>query len=82
MKLNLKRIFKKKKTLEFIINDEIAANYLNITITNIRRRLMNKYSNTNFIENVDYIKCIVDSKEIYMINYKCFEKLELVDVSI
>ena len=81
MKLNLKRILK-KKTYEFKINDEIAANYLNITVTNIRRRLLNKYSNTNFIENVDYIKHTIDSKEIYIINYKCFQKLELVDLSI
>lgn len=81
MKLNFKRVLK-KRTYEFIINDEIAANFLNVTVSNIRRRLLNKYSNTNFIENVDYIKRTIDSKEIYIINYKCFQKLELVDLSI
>lgn len=79
MKLKFKFTTKRN---QFIIFDEIAANYLNISTEKVHRRLMNKYSNTNFVENKDYIKTEINSKLVYIINHKCFEKLELVDESI
>jgi len=75
--------FKKFKIggeLDFDIKDKIVANYLNITLDNVRRRLQNKYSKTKkFIENVDFIK-IKSGKTTgltYMINYQCFEKIAM-----
>jgi len=75
--------FKKFKIggeLDFDIKDKIVADYLNITLDNVRRRLQNKYSKTKkFIENVDFIK-IKSGKTTgltYMINYQCFEKLAM-----
>ncbi len=67
---------------EFTICDKNAAEYLKITLYKVRRRLLNKYSNTNFIENKDYIKYIINSEEVYLLNSKCFDKLALVDESI
>ena len=75
--------FKKFKIggeLDFDINDKIVADYLNITLDNVRRRLQNKYSKTKkFIENVDFIK-IKSGKTTgltYFINYQCFEKIAM-----
>ena len=75
--------FKKFKIggeLDFDIKDIMVAEYLNITLDNVRRRLQNKYSKTKkFIENVDFIK-IKDGKTtgvMYMLNYQCFEKLAM-----
>ena len=52
--------FKKFKIggeLDFDIKDIMVAEYLNITLYNVRRRLQNKYSKTKkIIENVDFIK--------------------------
>lgn len=72
--------FKIGNELNFDIKDKNVADYLNITLDNIRRRLQNKYSKTkNFIENVDFIK-IKSGKTTgltYMINYQCFEKIAM-----
>jgi len=75
--------FKKFKIggeLDFDIKDKSVADYLNITLDNVRRRLQNKYSKTKkFIENVDYMK-IKSGKTTgvsYMINYQCFEKIAM-----
>ena len=75
--------FKKFKIggeLDFDIKDKIVADYLNITLDNVRRRLQNKYSKTKkFIENVDFIK-IKSGKTTgltYFINYQCFEKIAM-----
>ena len=43
--------FKKFKIggeLDFDINDKIVADYLNITLDNVRRRLQNKYSKNSY----------------------------------
>jgi hypothetical protein len=56
----------------------MVAEYLNITLDNVRRRLQNKYSKTKkFIENVDFIKIKAGKTTgiIYMLNYQCFEKI-------
>ena len=75
--------FKKFKIggeLDFDIKDKMVAEYLDITLDNVRRRLQNKYSKTKkFIENVDFIK-IKFGKTTgvnYMINYQCFEKIAM-----
>ena len=75
--------FKKFKIggeLDFDIKDKMVADYLNITLDNVRRRLQNKYSKTKkFIENVDFMK-IKSGKTTgvtYMINYQCFEKIAM-----
>jgi phage anti-repressor protein len=75
--------FKKFKIggeLDFDIKDEIVANYLNMSLDNVRRRLQNKYTKMKkFIENVDFIKIKTGNTTgvIYMINYQCFEKLAM-----
>ena len=71
--------FKKFKIggeLDYDIKDKMVADYLNITLDNVRRRLQNKYSKTKkFIEHVDYIKIKLGKTTAvtYMINYQCFE---------
>ena len=79
MKFNLRCT---KINREFTILDKNAAEYLKITIHKVHRRLLNKYSNTNFIENKDYIKYIINYQEVYLLNSACFDKLALVDESI
>jgi len=72
--------FKIGGELEFDIKDITVAEYLNITLDNVRRRLQNKYSKTiKFIEKVDFIKIKTGktSNVIYMINYQCFEKIAM-----
>ena len=79
----INRFFKKFKIggeLDFDIKDKTVADYLNITVDNVRRRLQNKYSKTKkFIENVDFIKMKSGktTSVVYMINYQCFEKLAM-----
>ena len=71
---------KKNSELDFHIKDIDVAQYLNITLDNIRRRLQNKYSKTKkFIENVDFIKLKAGKTTgvIYIINYQCFEKIAM-----
>ena len=77
-------IFLKKLNIEnkfaFKIKDKIVAEYINVTLDNVRRRLQNKYSKTyKFIENIDYIKIKFGKTTgvIYMINYYCFEKIAI-----
>ena len=84
MILNLSiHFFKKFKIggeLDFDIKNTSVADYLNITLDNVRRRLQNKYSITKkFIENVDFmkIKSGKTSGVSYMINYQCFEKIAM-----
>ena len=75
--------FKKFKIggeLDFDIKDKSVADYLNITLDNVRRRLQNKFSKTKkFIENVDFMKIKTGRTTgvTYMINYQCFEKLAM-----
>jgi len=76
--------FKKFKVggeLHFDIKDSDAANYLDVSLINLRRRLKNEYSkNSKFIEKVDYIKIKSETSNAgitYMINYTCFEKLAM-----
>ena len=72
--------FKIGNELKFDIKDLTIANYLGITLKNVRQRLSNEYSkNKNFIENIDFIKVNtgVTSGVTYMVNYQCFEKLAM-----
>ncbi len=72
--------FKIGAELNFDIKDIDIANYLDISLINLRKRLSNLYSKTKiYIENVDYIKIKTGKKSelIYMINYQCFEKLAM-----
>lgn len=75
--------FKKFKIggeLDFDIDENDVAKYLNIGLINLRKRLLNYYSKTKrFIEKVDYIKKKVEgtNKIIYLLNYSCFEKLAM-----
>ena len=75
--------FKKIKIggeLDFDIKDKYVAEYLGITLDNVRRRLQNKYSKTKkFIEKVDFIKQKLEktSSIMYLLNYQCFEKLAM-----
>ena len=72
--------FKIGSELDFDIKDKMVAEYLNITLDNVRRRLQNKYSKTKkFIENVDFnkIKTGKTTGVSYMINYQCFEKIAM-----
>jgi predicted GIY-YIG superfamily endonuclease len=75
--------FKKFKIggeLDFDIKDKDVAEYLGVTLDNVRRRLQNKYSKTKkFIEKVDFIKQKLEktSSVIYLLNYQCFEKLAM-----
>jgi phage anti-repressor protein len=75
--------FKKFKIggeLDFNIKDKLVADYLNISLDNVRRRLQNKYSKTKkFFENADYIKIKsgYTTGVMYMINYQCFEKIAM-----
>lgn len=72
--------FKIGGELDFDIKDKDVAEYLDITIDNIRRRLQNRYTKEKkFIENVDFIKIKTGktSGMVYMINYQCFEKIAM-----
>jgi hypothetical protein len=75
--------FKKFKIggeLDFDIKDKDVAQYLGITLDNVRSRLQNKYSKTKkFIQKVDFIKQKLGktSSVIYLLNYQCFEKLAM-----
>ena len=75
--------FKKFKIggeLDFDIKDINVANYLDISLITLRKRLNNAYSKTKrFIENVDYIriKTNISNNIVYMLNYPCFEKLAM-----
>lgn len=57
------------------------ANYLNILVLTLRKRLSNGYSkNELFIENLDYIRVPNDNGTTgvtYMLNYECFERLAM-----
>jgi superfamily II DNA or RNA helicase len=72
--------FKIGSELDFDIKDKDVAEYLGITLDNVRRRLQNKYSKTKkFIEKVDFIKQKLEktSSIMYLLNYQCFEKLAM-----
>lgn len=77
--------FKKFKIggdLDFHIKDVKVANYLNITMKNLRQRLRNQAGSSNseiFFENVDYIK-IKEKKTssvTYMLSYSGFERIAM-----
>lgn len=77
-------IFFKKFTiggeLDFHLKDIDVAKYLEIKLSTLRDRLLNKYSkNKNYIEKVDYIKMknSKTSSVTYMLNYQCFERLAM-----
>jgi phage anti-repressor protein len=64
----------------FDIKDINVANYLDISLITLRKRLNNAYSKTKrFIENVDYIriKTNISNNIIYMLNYPCFKRLAM-----
>jgi len=75
--------FKKFKIggeLDFDIEDTKVANYLDIELITLRKRLLSHYSKTQqFIENVDFIKMkgTKTSEVKYMINYQCFERIAM-----
>ena len=78
--INFLKQFKIGKKLYFNIKDKDVAEYLGITLDNVRRRLQNKYSKTKkFIEKVDFIKQKLEktSSVMYLLNYQCFEKLAM-----
>ena len=66
--------------LNFDIKDSTIANYLVITLHNLRKRLSNEFTkNARFVENVDFIKVKTGKTSgiTYMINYPCFENLAM-----
>lgn len=69
--------------LEFHIKDIDAADYLNITIDELRKKLRNEKTKNNknnmylYYEKVDYIKKTKNRKVSYMLNYKCFERVAM-----
>jgi len=72
--------FKIGDDLEFHIKDIDVANYLNINLSTLRKRLSNTFSTSvQYLENVDYIKIKdkITNKRIYMLNYQCFERISM-----
>lgn len=72
--------FKIGNDLEFNIDEVDLANFLNIKLRTLRKRLKNKFGiNENYIEKVDYIKIKYEKKNKYkyMLNYRCMEKLAM-----
>jgi phage anti-repressor protein len=72
--------FKINGELDYHIKDENAAEYLQIKLDTLRKRLLNKFSKSiRFIENIDYIKIKSGNTTgvIYMLNYQCFERLAM-----
>lgn len=72
--------FKIGDELSFHVKDIDVAEYLGVSIQNIRRRLANDFSkDAIFVEKVDYIKKKISGtqKITYMLNYKCFEKIAM-----
>lgn len=70
--------YKTNDQVDYNIKDYDAAEYLQITLDTVRRRLQNKYTKLKkFIENIDYIKIRSGNTTgvIYMLNYECFKKL-------
>lgn len=66
--------------LDFNIKDTVAAKYLGVSLTTIRKRLSNYNAKTKqFHENVDFIKIKgpITSTIIYQLNYQCFERLAM-----
>lgn len=67
---------------EFHLDEVDIANYLNILVRTLRKRLNGSYTddlkNKEYIENDDYIRIKQkDNKIKYMLNYVCFEKLAM-----
>ncbi len=72
--------FKIGEELNFHIKDSTIADYLGVTLHNLRKRLLNQFSkNKIFFEKVDFIKVQtgVTSGVTYMVNYPCFERLAM-----
>ncbi len=75
--------FKKFKVggeLHFDIKDTDVANYLDISLDTLRKRLLNIFSKKKrYLEKVDYIKIKSGNTTSvkYMLNYQCFEKLAM-----
>jgi hypothetical protein len=76
--------FKKYKIggdLDFDLEDNDIAFYLNIKLSTLRKRLLNFYTKkkVRYIEKVDYIRIKSEDtyKVKYMINYQCFERLAM-----
>ena len=72
--------FKIGNELNFDIKDTEIAEFLDISLITLRKRLQNHYSKINhFIENVDFIKVKTGttSAVTYLINYPCFEKIAM-----
>ena len=76
--------FKKYKIggdLDFDLEDNDIAFYLNIKLSTLRKRLLNFYTkgNPRYFEKVDFIRIKTNKTSgiIYMINYQCFERLAI-----
>lgn len=72
--------FKIGDDLNFDINENDVAKYLNISIKTLRDRLNNKYSSKKvYFEKADYIKKLDGKKAAvtYYLNYACFERLAM-----
>lgn len=64
--------------LEFHIDIEDIAKYLETSVQTIKDRLKNKYAeNINYIEKVDYVKRRQGHKVKYYVTYTCFENLAM-----
>jgi hypothetical protein len=72
--------FKIGGELDFDIEDNKVAIFLDISLATLRKRLNNYFSKTKrFIEKVDYVRVKVGNTSgiIYMLNYQCFERLAM-----
>jgi len=67
--------------LDFHIQDKDVANYLDIKLSTLRKRLLNFYTKRNplYFEKVDFIRIKINKTSgiIYMVNYQCFERLAI-----
>jgi len=68
---------------KFHIIDEKVANYLEINLLTLRRRLQNTYTKNKaplFNENVDYVKVKKTANSpsvMYLLNFACFERIAM-----
>ena len=73
--------YKIEGDLDFHIQDKDVANYLDIKLSTLRKRLLNFYTkgNPRYFEKVDFIRIKTNKTSgiIYMINYQCFERLAI-----
>lgn len=67
--------------LNFDIHEKDVADYLNIDLITLRKRLNNNYTNKDesYFEKADYIKVKTGktSQVDYYLNYACFERIAM-----